>query len=61
MSHWKVNNRAGSISISILGIQVETEHFLIIFKNTKQNNVEMHLKKLRFDPFSHKEWKEKFL
>lgn len=55
MSHWKGSNRAESISISILGIQVETEYFLIIFKNTKQNIVKMHLKKLRFDAFSHKE------
>lgn len=39
-------------------MHVETEYFLIIFKNTKQNNVEIHLKKFRFDPFSCEEWKE---
>jgi len=50
--HWKADNRAGGISISILGMHVETEYFLIILKNTKQNNLEIRLKKFRFDPFS---------
>lgn len=56
--HWKADNRAGGISISILGMHVETEYFHIIFKNKKQNNLEIHLKKFRFDPFSCKEWKK---
>lgn len=56
--HWKSDNRAGGISMSILGMHVETEYFLIIFKNTKQKNLESHRKKFRFDPFSCEEWKE---
>lgn len=56
--HSKAGNRAGGISISILGMHVETEYFLIILKNTKPNNLEIHLKKFRFDPFICEEWKE---
>lgn len=56
--HWKADNRAGGISISILGMHVEIEYFLIIFKNTKKNKLKIHLEKFRFDPFSCEEWKE---
>lgn len=32
--HRQADKRAGGISVSVLGISVETEYFLTIFKNT---------------------------
>lgn len=61
MSHWKGNNRAGSISISILGIQVETEYFPHYFQKYKAKHCENISQEIEIRPFQPQGVERKFL